>query len=94
MVAGNFKCIGTSQSIKDKYGYGYEIDLRIELLSEQILSEYIKASNLNSQDVLNDLNQIKNSLCLLSKNEFIYLIEKSKLGIEILEEVRNYLLNF
>lgn len=29
MVGGQFKCIGTSQYIKDKYGYGYEIDIRI-----------------------------------------------------------------
>jgi ATP-binding cassette subfamily A (ABC1) protein 3 len=29
MVGGQFKCLGTSQYIKDKYGFGYEIDIRI-----------------------------------------------------------------
>lgn len=29
MVAGKFRCFGSSQYIKDKYGTGYEIELKI-----------------------------------------------------------------
>lgn len=39
MVAGQFKCLGTSQYIKDKYGFGFEIDLRIMNISDRELLE-------------------------------------------------------
>lgn len=35
MVKGEFKCFGSSQHIKDKYGTGYEIELKIRTLSEE-----------------------------------------------------------
>jgi len=34
MVAGEFKCFGSSQYIKDKYGTGYEIEIKIRSLNE------------------------------------------------------------
>lgn len=34
MVAGEFKCFGSSQHIKDKYGTGYEIEVKIKTLEE------------------------------------------------------------
>lgn len=34
MVGGEFKCFGSSQYIKDKYGTGYEIEIKIRSLSE------------------------------------------------------------
>lgn len=40
MIAGQFKCIGTSQNIKDKYGYGYEVDLRIGSPSQEFIRKY------------------------------------------------------
>jgi ATP-binding cassette subfamily A (ABC1) protein 3 len=38
MVAGEFKCFGSSQHIKDKYGTGYEIELKIRTLNEESLN--------------------------------------------------------
>lgn len=35
MVGGNFKCFGTSQHIKDKYGTGYELEVKIKTLDER-----------------------------------------------------------
>lgn len=29
MVGGNFKCLGTPQHIKSKYGEGYEIQIKL-----------------------------------------------------------------
>lgn len=43
MVAGKFKCLGTSQYIKDKYGFGYEIDLRIKNIPERIKEEMLNS---------------------------------------------------
>lgn len=34
MVGGNFKCFGSSQHIKDKYGDGYEFEIKIKSLEE------------------------------------------------------------
>lgn len=34
MVGGQFKCFGPSQHIKDKFGTGYEIEIKIKTLSE------------------------------------------------------------
>ena len=46
MVNGEFVCLGKASQIKDKYGYGYEIDLRIKPLNMMQLNQYI--------DILND----------------------------------------
>ena len=35
MVNGQFKCFGSSQHIKDKYGTGYELEVKIKSLSEE-----------------------------------------------------------
>lgn len=34
MVNGHFKCFGSSQHIKDKYGTGYELEVKIKTLNE------------------------------------------------------------
>ena len=35
MVDGEFKCFGSSQHIKDKYGMGFELEIKIKQLSEE-----------------------------------------------------------
>ena len=42
MVDGEFKCFGTSQHIKNKYGTGYEMEIKIRLLSEGETAEMIE----------------------------------------------------
>jgi len=44
MVDGEFKCFGTSQHIKNKYGTGYEMEIKIRLLSEEETTKMIKES--------------------------------------------------
>ena len=39
MVAGRFKCFGSSQHIKAKYGTGYEIEVKIKYLKGDELQE-------------------------------------------------------
>ena len=34
MVAGEFKCFGPSTEIKNKYGTGYEIEIKVRSLTE------------------------------------------------------------
>ena len=42
MVDGEFKCFGTSQHIKNKFGTGYELEIKIRLLSETDSKEMIQ----------------------------------------------------
>lgn len=39
MVAGRFKCFGSSQHIKAKYGTGYEIEAKVKNLKEEDLKD-------------------------------------------------------
>ena len=41
MVDGEFKCFGTSQHIKNKFGTGYEMEIKIRLLTEDETSKMI-----------------------------------------------------
>lgn len=46
MVAGKFKCFGSSQHIKTKYGTGYELEVKIKYLREEDLNEVKEGLNL------------------------------------------------
>ena len=48
MVNGEFVCLGKASQIKEKYGYGYEIDIRIKPMNEMQQNEYL--NKLNSFD--------------------------------------------
>ena len=59
MVNGEFVCLGKANEIKEKYGYGYEIDLRIRPLNEKQISLIIESlnkdeSNLFKNKMIND----------------------------------------
>ena len=47
MVNGEFVCLGKASQIKDKYGYGYEIDIRIKPMNSSQLKEFIEILNGN-----------------------------------------------
>ena len=50
MVNGEFVCLGKASQIKDKYGYGYEIDIRIKPMNTSQQNEYINILNSNGFD--------------------------------------------
>lgn len=41
MVGGEFKCFGSSQHIKDKYGTGYELEVKIRTLTEKEVNDQL-----------------------------------------------------
>ena len=45
MVNGEFVCLGKANQIKDKYGYGYEIDIRIKPMNGNQVNELLKKLN-------------------------------------------------
>lgn len=55
MVAGHFKCFGSSQHIKNKYGTGYELELKIKTLDEQEVKQVIAKNNISSDQFSRDM---------------------------------------
>jgi len=77
MVNGQFKCLGTSQSLKETYGKGYEIPLRIANLTENEIKSRLQIFNLKIDDEID----------FQKENFSNYLTAKDNLGSEIYNEV-------
>ena len=88
MVNGEFVCLGKASQIKDKYGYGYEIDLRIKPLTVQQQNEYIQIINRNSNtfphDTINYNENITNSFN--DNNNFMYN-KNSKINFDNINDI-------
>ena len=54
MVNGNFKCIGTPQHIKSKYGEGYEIEIKVVACSKEQIKQYMAQNKLESKIAIED----------------------------------------
>ena len=87
MVNGEFVCLGSAQEIKEKYGYGFEIDVRIMPLSEEKMKEIYqtlkiekstKVTKENLQDVLNSLN----------KSKYITELDDNRIGKSLIRELK------
>jgi len=66
MVNGEFVCIGTANEIKEKYGYGYEADIRIKPMSHEKQKDILddaeldydkKVTNKNINEILEKLGK-------------------------------------
>ena len=97
MVNGEFVCLGKASQIKDKYGYGYEINIRIKPLSEVQLNIFLKILNEKAKSTFSDA--IINSDTTLTENDinrfnnFIYdnnyKINKNNIA-DILNKLNKY----
>ena len=70
MVNGEFVCLGSAQSIKEKYGYGFEIDVRVMLLSEEKIKEIYTANSLEKNTKVS-MENIQQLLDNLKKGKYI-----------------------
>ena len=68
MVNGEFVCLGKASQIKDKYGYGYEIDIRIKPMNTSQQNEYINILNSNGFDLKFPYDTFINENHLISQN--------------------------
>ena len=86
MVDGQFKCLATSDEIKEKYGFGFEINLQInnpnfeELLKKYKISEEDKEAKIN-------LNNLGTYLEKYNLSNFRKELTKERLGGKIIEEI-------
>ena len=88
MVDGQFKCLATSDEIKEKYGYGYEINLQINNPNYEELFKKYKISEEDKEEKIN----LKNIFIFLEKynlQRFNKELTKDRLGGKIIEEI-NY----
>ena len=86
MVDGQFKCLATSDEIKEKYGYGYEINLQI---NNPNYEELLKKYNIEEKDKEEQIN-LDNINIFLEKynlNRFNQELKKDRLGGKIIEEI-------
>ena len=97
MVNGEFVCLGKPSQIKDKYGYGYELNMKIKPLTilqqNEIIRKINEKDNSSCGNNLDLINEASFSLCVHStsnSNSFFYdnksKIKKNNL-IEILTKL-------
>lgn len=70
MVNGKFKCFGSGQHIKDKFGTGYEVEVKIEWPSKQKALELVNKCGFEEYDQV-DAGNIKFKLISLQLNELV-----------------------
>jgi len=89
MVNGNLQCLGTSQHIKNKFGGGYEIEVKLELPTKEEVDSLI-ATKLGAQyQGLLDETQVNVVLRTLNAVELREEISEEGTGSAIYSEMKN-----
>jgi ATP-binding cassette subfamily A (ABC1) protein 3 len=86
MVKGEFVCLGKSGEIKEKYGYGYEIEVRIKPLSEKKFEKIINEKNLDKNMKIN-MENINEILKKIDKSNFINELKQGRFGSKIVKDI-------
>lgn len=86
MVNGEFACLGTAQGIKEKYGYGYEIDVRITPLSKRKLRNIYDSLKISKKENIT-MENFKEFLSKLEKEELFSELDDEKIGRNLLREL-------
>ena len=80
MVNGEFVCLGKANEIKNKYGYGFELNLRIKPMTEELEEElYFSKYNIDKSMKINKGN-VQDVLNLINKPNYYDEIRKGRLG--------------
>ena len=87
MVNGEFVCLGTANEIKEKYGYGFEADVRIKpMTQEQQIDLLDKYDDLDINLKVNNGN-VNNILNILGKSNYIDELKHGRLGERIIKNI-------
>ena len=79
MVNGEFVCIGTANEIKEKYGYGFEADIRIKPMSQDNQRDILNKFDLEFDLKVNNKN-VKEILKTLGKENYYEELKPGRLG--------------
>ena len=87
MINGEFVCLGTASQIREKYGYDYEVDVRISPMSKEKRNEYLYNCKIEDEKV--DINNIKEILIKLGKEKFFDELREGRLGEGLIKQINN-----
>ena len=87
LVDGQFKCLSTADEIKEKYGYGYEINLQINNPNLNNLYEKYKILDEDKFLQINLIN-LENILKKYNLEKFYSQLNIESLGGKIIEEIK------
>ena len=86
MVNGEFVCMGKANQIKDKYGFGFEADVRIKPMNEKQKKEIIDKFKLNTNNFVTKDN-IKDILNQMNKKNYLDELNEGRLGERLMREI-------
>ena len=86
MVNGEFVCLGKSIQIKEKYGYGYEIDVRIKPLSEDKFESLL--SNKFDRNLKINMDNINQILTELNEKNYIDELKQGRFGSKLIRDIK------
>ena len=91
LVNGEFKCMGSSTYIKEKYGEGYEINLQITPMSVNECERILREHSFKKEDKINK-DQLKQVLYEFKKQNFVEEVDKGRNGFawKLLRELHVY----
>ena len=90
MVAGRIRCIGTATHIKNKFGSGYEVEIKVHIPTRQEVEGRRKSLNKimhPSSEVLQD-NQLKRALAELGHADYEKEVIPTGKGAAIFNQLR------
>ena len=82
MVNGEFICVGRPSEIKEKYGYGYEINIRIKPIDEKLEQNILNQVGYNKNLFVEEKN-IEQVLNNLGKRNYFNELREGRLGERI-----------
>lgn len=85
MVDGQFKCYGSAQHIKSKFGDGYELEVKFHIPNDEEITEIMRQLNINQNMIINDSN-FRNILHVMNGNHLQQEIRKDGLGDNVHKE--------
>jgi hypothetical protein len=93
MVNGEFVCLGKANQIKEKYGYGYELDLRVKPLNIEQQNIFINKLNHGNHPKILDsiINNDTSYMQIDDINNIIVYTQNTKLNKENIIDVLNQL---
>ena len=87
IVNGEFVCLGSSNYIKETYGYGYDINVRIKPFEQEKMNEILKNLGLKRYYKIKSLDEVKDILKKINKKNYCDYLEKEGIGRRIYHEV-------
>ena len=87
MVNGEFVCMGTANYIKENYGYGFEIDVRIKPFEQKKLYQIIQNLGLKRNHKISSIDDAKEILKKIKKQNYCNYLNDKSIGKKIYHEI-------